>query len=55
MPAHRKPLIDPNDPRHGTRSAYLYHRCRCYECVDANRRYFGRSPKGSPKPKFPKR
>lgn len=31
----RKPLA-PDDPRHGTTTAYDYHRCRCEKCRAAN-------------------
>ena len=30
----RPPLI-PDDPKHGTRGAYLHHGCRCDPCTEA--------------------
>lgn len=31
----RQPLLDPDDPKHGTIAGYNNHRCRCQPCRDA--------------------
>jgi len=35
------PKARPNGAQHGTRSYYVYHRCRCPECRAANTAYTG--------------
>lgn len=37
MSDRRRPLTGPDDPRHGTPSAYTYHRCRCDRCDTARK------------------
>lgn len=33
--SRRRPLVGPNDPRHGRYSTYANHRCRCELCTIA--------------------
>lgn len=38
---YQRPIpLAPDDPRHGTASGYIRHRCRCQPCHEAERAYY---------------
>lgn len=46
-PCHKeKNKVDNGEARHGTRSMYVHHKCRCIPCKESNRNYTRRGRSG---------